>query len=146
MRGQAGGLHRDAEREKVKPKPGLPQGQQCHFSSSPLRSRQPLLSLSPGCAPPVRHASLSGKGLGEGRGSQWEKGSLHALRQAPCSCQNPWPPPSPPPILSLPPPASHGAPTQASGGAQGWKVTTTPSVLQGKRDSMARRATVLSFL
>lgn len=50
------------------------------------------------------------------------------------------------PTLSLTPPASHRAPTQASGGAQGWKGTTTPSVLRGERDSIARRATVLSFL
>ncbi len=47
------------------------------------------------------------------------------------------------PTLSLPPPASHRTPTQASGGAQGWKGTTTQSALQGERDNIARRATVL---
>lgn len=78
------------EGEKVKPKPQTPQGQPCHFSnSSLLRCRRPQLSLSLGCAPPVRRASLPGRGLGEEGCSQQEKGSLHALGQVLCSCQYP---------------------------------------------------------
>lgn len=50
------------------------------------------------------------------------------------------------PTLSLPPQASHRAATQASTGPQGLKGTTTLSLLQEGRDSVARRASVHVFL
>lgn len=64
-----GGLHRDTDREKLKPKPGLPWGQQCRFSTSPLRREAasaesiPRLHTSGRACQSARQGAKGGRGL-----------------------------------------------------------------------------------
>lgn len=101
------------------------------------QAASPLLSLSPGCAPPVDHATLPGRGgggLGEGRCSRRVKGTPACPEASSVQLSETLTPTRPTPTSSLPPPASQRATTQASGETQGWKSVTTLSLLQGERE------------
>lgn len=141
-RGRGGGITRKRRGAESETSIQPPQGRPCHFSSSsPLRCRQPVLSVSLGCAPPVRRASSSGRGLREGGLLATGKGQPACPEAGFVQLSV-----SLTPTLPLPPRASLSTATQASGGPPGLKGPTTLSQLQEQRDSMAPRASVPVFL